>query len=41
MDDVRGHFLGLPHGTIPTSPTPTSNLQFHDKNESFKNEGKS
>ena len=27
MDDVRGRFLGLPHGTIPAPVTTNKNIQ--------------
>ena len=32
MDDVRGHFLGLPHGTTPAAVTTNKNI----KMSSFK-----
>ena len=32
MDDVRGRFLGLPHGTIPAAVTTNENI----KMSSFK-----
>ena len=33
MDDVRGRFLGLPHGTTPAAVTTNKNI----KMSSFKN----
>ena len=35
MDDVRGRFLGLPHGTTPATVTKNKNI----KTSSFKNSG--
>ena len=32
MDDIRGRFLGLPHGTIPAAVTTNKNI----KTSSFK-----
>ena len=26
MDDVRGHFLGMPHGTTPAAETTNKNI---------------
>ena len=35
MDDVRGRFLGLPHGTTPAAVTTNKNI----KMSSFKSSG--
>ena len=29
MDDVRGHFLGLPHGTTPAAVTTNKNIKMN------------
>ena len=42
MDDVRGRFLGLPHGTTPAAVTPNENIKissFKSSENIQKNEG--
>ena len=34
MDDVRGRFLGLPHGTTPASVTANKNIKIISLNSS-------